>query len=63
VGGDAVAYTEPDVDAIAVALGSLLADDARRAALAEAGRARAHEFTWAASAEAHLASYARAVTG
>jgi glycosyltransferase involved in cell wall biosynthesis len=63
VGGDAVAYTEPDVESIATALKSLLADDARRQSLAEAGRARAHEFTWAASAEAHLASYSRAVAG
>jgi glycosyltransferase involved in cell wall biosynthesis len=63
VGGDAVAYTEPDPDSIARALVSLLDDDARRQQLAEAGAARAHEFTWAASAEAHLASYARAIAG
>ena len=63
VGGDAVAYTEPDVDSIAIALRALLDDDARREALATAGRSRAHEFTWAASAEAHLASYSRAVAG
>ena len=61
VGGDAVAYTEPDVDAITNALGGLLDDEARRARLAEAGLARSREFTWAASAEAHLASYARAL--
>jgi glycosyltransferase involved in cell wall biosynthesis len=62
VGGDAVAYTEPDADAIAVALSSLLADPARRAQLAEAGHQRSLEFTWAASAEAHMASYARALS-
>jgi glycosyltransferase involved in cell wall biosynthesis len=62
VGGDAVAYTEPDVDDIAHALASLLDDDARRAVLAAAGASRAHEFTWAASAEAHMASYARAAS-
>jgi glycosyltransferase involved in cell wall biosynthesis len=61
VGGDAVAYTEPDVDAIATALASLLDDPARRARLGAAALARAGEFTWEASAEAHLASYARAV--
>ena len=61
VGGDAVAYTEPDVEAIAAALASLLDDPERRARLAEAGLARSREFTWSASAEAHLASYARAV--
>ncbi|MCU1622766.1 MAG: glycosyl transferase, group 1 [Frankiales bacterium] len=62
VGGDAVAYTEPDSDAIAVALTSLLDDPARRAALGEAGHQRSLEFTWAHSAEAHLASYARALS-
>ncbi len=60
VGGDAVAYTEPDADSIGRELSALLDDPERRARLAEAGHARAHEFTWAASAEAHLASYARA---
>ncbi|MFN2540446.1 MAG: glycosyltransferase family 4 protein [Mycobacteriales bacterium] len=62
VGGDAVAYTEPDSDAIAAALTSLLDDPARRAALGEAGHQRSLEFTWAHSAEAHLASYARALS-
>ncbi|HSP37561.1 MAG TPA: glycosyltransferase family 1 protein [Frankiaceae bacterium] len=61
VGGDAVAYTEPESDAIARDLASLLDDAARRADLGERGLARAREFTWAASAEAHLASYARAL--
>jgi glycosyltransferase involved in cell wall biosynthesis len=61
VGGDAVAYTEPDSDAIARDLGALLDDETRRADLSERGLARSREFTWAASAEAHLASYARAL--
>ena len=60
VGGDAVAYTEPDAESIAVALRSLLDDPERRTALGEAGYARAEEFTWAASAAAHIASYKRA---
>jgi glycosyltransferase involved in cell wall biosynthesis len=60
VGGDAVAYTEPDAESIAVALRALLDDPERRAALGEAGYARAQDFTWAASATAHLASYKRA---
>ena len=60
VGGDAVAYTEPDPQAITAALGALLADPARRAALASAGRARAAEFDWRACARAHLAAYAAA---
>jgi glycosyltransferase involved in cell wall biosynthesis len=63
VGGDAVAYTEPDAAAIGAALSALLDDEERRRSLAEAGLRRAREFTWAASAEAHLAAYARAVTG
>lgn len=60
VGGNAVAYTEPDGEAIAVALRALLDDPQRRTALGEAGYARAREFTWAASAAAHAASYKRA---
>ena len=62
VGGDAVAYTEPDPEAIAVALTALLDDPARRAQLGVAGHQRSLEFTWAASAEAHLASYTRALS-
>ena len=60
VGGDAVAYTEPDADSIRGGLRALLDDPARRAALGELEQARAREFTWAASAEAHMASYQRA---
>ena len=60
VGGDAVAYTEPDVSAITTSLRALLADADRRTALGSAGYDRAREFTWAASAEAHMISYERA---
>lgn len=60
VGGDAVAYTEPDAASIQAALRALLDDPARRAELGAAGHARALEFSWAASAEAHMASYERA---
>jgi glycosyltransferase involved in cell wall biosynthesis len=60
VGGDAVAYTEPGAEDIAAALSSLLDDTARRQQLAAAAVTRSREFTWATSAEAHLASYARA---
>jgi glycosyltransferase involved in cell wall biosynthesis len=63
VGGDAVAYTEPDPEAIAAALTALLDDPARRAELGVAGHQRSLEFTWTASAEAHLASYSRALQG
>jgi glycosyltransferase involved in cell wall biosynthesis len=60
VGGEAVAYTEPDPESIQVALRALIDDPERRAALGVLGHARAQEFTWAASAAAHLASYKRA---
>ncbi len=62
VGGDAVAYTEPDASSIGAALSALLDDAARRRALGDAALARAREFTWAASAEAHVAAYARAAS-
>jgi glycosyltransferase involved in cell wall biosynthesis len=60
VGGDAVAYTEPDAESIGTAMRALVGDPGRREALGAAGHARAQEFTWAASAEAHVASYQRA---
>ncbi len=60
VGGDAVAYTEPDAESIRSALRGLLEDPARRTALGDAGYSRAMEFSWAASAEAHMISYERA---
>lgn len=61
VGGDAVAYTETDPDAIAEHLTALLDDPERRAQLGEAGHQRSLEFTWAASAEAHMAAFSRAL--
>ncbi len=61
VGGDAVAYTEPDPSGIGAALGDLFDDPARREELADAAHARAQQFSWKASAEAHLASYQRAL--
>jgi len=62
VGGDAVAYTEPDADAIKTALRGLIDDGAQREALGNAGYARSLEFTWAVSAQAHLACYERAAS-
>ncbi len=62
VGGDAVAYTEPDPESIRAALQALLSDPDRRTTLGAAGYARAMEFSWAASAEAHMISYERAVS-
>jgi glycosyltransferase involved in cell wall biosynthesis len=61
VGGDAVAYTEPDPASIATALRGLLEDPVRRGELGEAGRARAARFDWRACARAHLATYSAAV--
>ncbi|HXC81633.1 MAG TPA: glycosyltransferase family 1 protein [Trebonia sp.] len=61
VGGEAVAYTEPDADSIKVALRSLLDDPERRASLGAAGYERSQQFSWATSAAAHLACYKRAV--
>jgi len=63
VGGDAVAYTEPDSASIGTALSGLLADEPRRRALGAAAHARSLEFTWEASAQAHLVAYTRAASG
>jgi glycosyltransferase involved in cell wall biosynthesis len=63
VGGDAVAYTEPDDASIAAALATLLDNPVRRKDLAEAAFVRSQEFTWAHSAEAHMAAYRRAISG
>ncbi|WP_184840858.1 glycosyltransferase family 4 protein [Allocatelliglobosispora scoriae] len=62
VGGDAVAYTTEDPERIAKDLLALLDDEPRRKTLARAGLLRATEFTWAASAEAHIAAWQRAIT-
>ncbi|GAA2424276.1 glycosyltransferase family 1 protein [Actinomadura vinacea] len=61
VGGDAVAYTEPDPSSIAAALEELIEDPERRTVLADAAYARSQGFGWTASAEAHLAAFDRAV--
>ncbi|HEY6294659.1 MAG TPA: glycosyltransferase, partial [Streptosporangiaceae bacterium] len=60
VGGEAVAYTEPDADSIRDALRALIDNAARRESLGAAGYTRSQEFTWEASAEVHLACYRRA---
>lgn len=61
VGGDAVAYTEPEPDAVAQAITELLDDRERRGSLSAAAYLRSLEFTWEHSAEAHLAIYDRAL--
>jgi len=63
VGGDAVAYTGVGAGDIAESLEQLLGDPARRAELAAAGLERSKQFTWAASAEAHLRAYRQAADG
>jgi glycosyltransferase involved in cell wall biosynthesis len=61
VGGDAVAYSEPDPASIASGLRELLALPERRRELGLAARNRAAGFDWRACARAHLASYSAAV--
>ena len=60
VGGEAVAYTEPDSEAIAKSLRALLDDSERRQALSRAALERARSFTWEACARIHLDAYERA---
>lgn len=57
VGGDAVAYAEPDAAAIRDALDALLDDPAERERLAAAAVERAATFTWRRCAEQHLEAY------
>ena len=54
VGGDAVAYTEPDEDSIARSLAALVADRAERERLAAAGAERSARFTWEECARRYL---------
>jgi glycosyltransferase involved in cell wall biosynthesis len=62
VAGDAALLFDPyDSEAIAAALGALLADDGLRAACAARGLARAASFSWAACARATMAAYERAL--
>jgi glycosyltransferase involved in cell wall biosynthesis len=61
VGGEAAIYFDPRrPEEIATALTSLLADTPLRERLTAAGRRRAHELSWAATARATLESYSRA---
>ena len=61
VGGEVVAYCEPEVTDIERGLRALLDEPAERTRLAAAAVTRAAGFTWAAAARGHLALYARAV--
>jgi glycosyltransferase involved in cell wall biosynthesis len=58
VTGDAALLFDPDdPEAIAAAIGALLADDDARSTLAARGRQRAASFSWAACARATLTAY------
>ena len=58
VAGDAALLVDPtDIDAIAAAMGQILADRTLHARLRAAGLARATQFTWQAAAEQTLAVY------
>jgi len=62
VASEAAIYFEPtDIEEMAGAIESLLADDDLRKRLGEAGRKRAKQFSWARTAEATLQSYERAL--
>lgn len=60
VGGEAVYYTEPDADAIARSIADLIDHPDLRGVLGRAGHERSLQFTWEASAAAHVACYTRA---
>lgn len=62
VGGDAVAYTDVDADAIAEALERLLGDAALRERLRSDARERATLFTWAEAARKHRLAYEAAAS-
>lgn len=63
VGGDAVAYSEPDAHSLATALADLLAEPDRRAALSAKALSRAAQFTWDRCAQQHLRTYEAAARG
>jgi glycosyltransferase involved in cell wall biosynthesis len=62
--GDSALYVDaPDPGSFATAMASVGADRALRLRLSERGRERAGEFSWAASARAHVEAYSLAVHG
>jgi glycosyltransferase involved in cell wall biosynthesis len=61
VGGAAELVPPDDADALAAAVGRLLADEGRRDELAVAGRHRAAGFTWAATADHVVGAYRTAL--
>ena len=63
VGGDAVAYSEPDSPSITDALRTLMADAGLRSRLAAQGIERSKRFSWRESAIKHQAVFARVANG
>lgn len=61
VGGEAVAYCEPDDRGIGDVLAELLDDPVRRERLSVDAVERAGRFTWEASAQAHIEAYQAAI--
>lgn len=61
-GGAALAFPPRDVTAMAAAMTRIVADEALRATLGEAGIERAREFTWEHAAARHAEVYAAAVS-
>jgi alpha-1,3-rhamnosyl/mannosyltransferase len=62
VAGDAAVLVDPDdTDAFAAALAEVLSSEARREELANAGVARAREFTWRRCADLTVGAYRRAL--
>ena len=61
VGGDAVLYTGEEPEQIAAGLTEVLTDDQLRSKMSQLGIERAREFTWEASAQAHLETWRRVV--
>jgi glycosyltransferase involved in cell wall biosynthesis len=63
VGGDAACYVDPtSIAAIRDGLAALLTDPGRRVAMAVAGRNRAAQFSWTATARATLDALESVVT-
>jgi glycosyltransferase involved in cell wall biosynthesis len=63
VGGDAVSYTETDVQSLTQSLAALLGDPESRHELSRRAIARASQFSWSACASAHEGAYRRAAGG
>jgi glycosyltransferase involved in cell wall biosynthesis len=63
VGGEAVAYAEPDAPSIGAALANLLDDDGLRRRLRKRALQRAADFSWRACAERHYLAFEKFTGG